>query len=184
MLMKIPTLFSLGLVLALLLVGVFLNALSIVSLIRLDHIVHNNLYSYGLRLDPAWATQYWTYAKSIIILLVVAIMQTSLLIPFILVNWKNWSAHHWFSVGFLLMVGNALTGFSIALFTDLDQIVHGDLYRYGLLFDYMWADPYWDISSTMLRVMGSAIIATSISVGLIFLKAYDRMKVKRMRVQG
>ena len=163
-----------------------MNALSMVFFIRLDHVVHNDLYSYGLKLDPAWAIHYWMYARLIIILLVVAILGTSLLFAFILVNWKNWSAHQWLSVGFLLMVGNALTGLSTTLFTHLDKIVHGDLYRYGLLFDYVWADPYWDISSMMLRLMGSAIIATSISVGLILLKAraHDGMKVKRMRAQG
>jgi hypothetical protein len=39
----------------------------------------------------------------------------------------------------------AATALTVYLLSQLDHIVHGQLYDYGLRFDYAWADPYWNI---------------------------------------
>ena len=43
-------------------VSVVTTALSAVSFSRLDYVVHNDLYQYGLQFSNTWATKYWTYA--------------------------------------------------------------------------------------------------------------------------
>ena len=36
----------------------------------------------------------------------------------------------------------------------LDQIVHGQLYNYGLLFDLAWANPYWTLLKIIQTLLG------------------------------
>lgn len=43
-----------------------MSALIIVCLTQVDHIVHNNLYNFGLRFSYRWATPYWIYSAVII----------------------------------------------------------------------------------------------------------------------
>lgn len=66
----------------------------------------------------------------------------------------------------LLLIGLAMTAIAGFLFVGLDQIVHGDLYRYGLKFDYAWAGQYWTYSrfiteslAITMVVMGLAVVA-------------------------
>lgn len=48
----------------------------------------------------------------------------------------------------------------------LDQIVHGQLYYYGLLFDLAWANPYWTLLRIIQILLG--LIAALTSVNVIF----------------
>ncbi|MFQ6074450.1 MAG: hypothetical protein ACE5KC_04440, partial [Candidatus Bathyarchaeia archaeon] len=42
---------------------------------------------------------------------------------------------------------------SMFALTRIDNIVHQDLYRYGLRFSYEWAMPYWTMT-TLVFIMG------------------------------
>jgi hypothetical protein len=48
----------------------------------------------------------------------------------------------------------------------LDQIIHGQLYNYGLLFDLAWANPYWSLLRIIQMLLG--VIAALTSVNVIF----------------
>jgi len=78
--------FKTGIILVLLLAGVVLNALSIFCFIRLDRVVHGDLYRYGLRFDPEWEIQYWTYSRFMMSFLAVAMLVTGISIVFTLIH--------------------------------------------------------------------------------------------------
>lgn len=67
----------------------------------------------------------------------------------------------------LLFSNVVLTIISVFLFLRLDQLVHGDLYRYGLVFDYAWAGPYWTYARLILGLIGLQIVITGAVIGLI-----------------
>jgi hypothetical protein len=68
---------------------------------------------------------------------------------------------------FLGVLGMAFTIVSIVLVYELDTIVHGLLYEYGLVFDYGWASPYWMIQRSLLVLL--AILFTLNFVPTAFL---------------
>lgn len=48
---------------ALLVVGISMIGLSAFFFYRVDHVVHNHLYGYGLKFSLEWAERYWSYAR-------------------------------------------------------------------------------------------------------------------------
>jgi len=74
----------------------------------------------------------------------------------------------------LLLAATAMNAFSAYLFNRLDQVVHGDLYRYGLQFNYEWAEQYWTYAKMMLGLIGLAIATTVISITLILVGSRAR----------
>jgi len=60
----------------------------------------------------------------------------------------------------------------------IDQIIHSDLYRYGLQFSYAWAIPYWNIAHFVFA-MGWLNIIAAISVHLYSL-AFKRKEVEQL----
>lgn len=71
---------------------------------------------------------------------------------------------------FLLLSGILMTGFSVFFFTRLDQVVHSDLYRYGLQFNYEWAGQYWIYSRLMLGFLEVAMVTTGVAIAFILLR--------------
>jgi hypothetical protein len=67
-------------------------------------------------------------------------------------------------LAFLLSVA-VMDAFCLFLFTRIDTIVHGDLYKYGLQFDLAWAGQYWTYSHLLIGSLSVAIILTGISIG-------------------
>jgi len=74
----------------------------------------------------------------------------------------------------LLLTGIIVYALSAVFFTKLDNVVHGDLYRYGLQFDYEWAGQYWTYSRLIIGNLTIAIIATGISMAFFQIKARTR----------
>jgi len=70
----------------------------------------------------------------------------------------------------LLLVGIALTAFSAYFFTRLDQVVHGDLYRYGLQFNYEWAGQYWAYSRQLTSCLTIAIAIIGIAALFVLIQ--------------
>jgi len=169
--------FKTGITLVLLLAGVVMNALSIFFFIHLDRVVHGDLYTYGLRFDPEWTIQYWTYSRLMMSFLAIGMLMTCVSVTFILFHARTWSTHPRLFVCLLPIVGIVMTGFSMFFFNRLDHIVHSDLYNYGLRFDTEWAEPYWNFSYLILSLMGLAIATTVISIVLILLSARGPVKI-------
>ena len=67
----------------------------------------------------------------------------------------------------LLLIGITLVALSIFFFTRLDLVVHGDLYRYGLQFNYEWAVQYWTYSRLILTSLVTAIVVAGFSIAFI-----------------
>ena len=169
--MKTSIPFKPKIILVLSLAGIGMNAISAFFFIRLDHLVHVDLYNYGLHFNNEWAVQYWTYSKLMMISLAVAMSATGISIVSILIHKRTRSASSRFASYLLLALGIATTGFSAFFFNRLNFIVNGDLYRYGLQFSYEWSTQYWTYASVIFGLLGLAITTTLISIALIFLSA-------------
>lgn len=59
----------------------------------------------------------------------------------------------------------AATASVVIVLNMLDQIVHGQLYNYGLQFSLEWANPYWNLLRIIQALLG--IIAASTAVNAI-----------------
>ena len=64
----------------------------------------------------------------------------------------------------LLLSVVILDAFSLFFLTRINTIVHGDLYKYGLQFNYAWAGQYWTYSCLFIGSLTIAIILTGISI--------------------
>ena len=67
-------------------VGIVMTGFSMFFFNRLDHIVHSDLYNYGLRFDTEWAEPYWNFSYLILSLMGLAIATTVISIVLILLS--------------------------------------------------------------------------------------------------
>lgn len=172
---RIP--FNPKIILMLSLAGIGMNAISTFFFIRLDHLVHVDLYNYGLHFNNEWAVQYWTYSKLTLGCLAVAMSATCISIAFVLIHMRTGSTRSGFISYLLLTLGIATTGFSALFFNRLDLIVNVNLYNYGLQFSHEWATQYWTYVTIIFGSLGLAITTTFISSMLIFLSARPLVEI-------
>ncbi len=69
----------------------------------------------------------------------------------------------------LLLTVIALELLSLLAFINIDKIVHGDLYSYGLKFSYEWAEQYWTNSHLIINCLLISILLTAIALISILL---------------
>lgn len=74
-----------------------------------------------------------------------------------------------------IILGAAI--FAAYTLTQLDQIVHGQLYNYGLTFSFDWANPYWNLLRVTLILLDVIAVSTVISLALT-LQKYRALKRK------
>ena len=177
---RIP--FKPKIILMLSLAGIGMNAISAFFFIRLDHLVHVDLYNYGLHFNNEWAVQYWTYSKLTLGCLAVAMSATGISIVSILIHTRTRSISSRLISYLLLALGIAMAGFSAFFFNRLNCIVNGDLYNYGLQFSYEWSMQYWTYASIIFGLLGLAITTTVISIALIFLSARPLVGIDTMKL--
>lgn len=67
----------------------------------------------------------------------------------------------------LLIAGIAMTALSTFFFSRLEQVVHGDLYKYGLQFNYNWAGQYWTYARLMTSALTISFEVTGISLAIV-----------------
>jgi len=63
--------------------------------------------------------------------------------------------------GVIILVATALAAYVLNL---LDQIVHSQLYNYGLEFSLAWANPYWNLLRIIQILLGIIAISTAVNV--------------------
>jgi hypothetical protein len=63
----------------------------------------------------------------------------------------------------LVVLGDAILVGVIVLLLEMDKLVNGTLYNYGLVFSYDWAQPYW----LMFRALLVLIVVSIILISLI-----------------
>src|SRR3989337_1578869 len=78
----------------------------------------------------------------------------------------------------LVLTGIVMTALSAFIFTRLDQVVHVDLYRYGLQFNYEWAGQYGTYAKLMLALLGVAIVTGMISIVLMSKRAQRVLRLE------
>ena len=180
--MKIQISFKPPIILALLLAGVVINALSLFFFLQLDHIVHTDLYRYGLQFNYEWAGQYWMYSGLILSSFAITMSLMAVSVVFVIVNARTHGTSSRFVCYLLLLVGTVTSIFSGLLFTHLDYVVHNDLYRYGLQFSYDWALQYWTYARLLLGSIGLASVITVICFMLIFLSAQAIIRINQTKL--
>jgi len=157
-----------------LLSGILITALSAFLFTRLDQVVHGDLYYYGLQFDPEWAIKYWTNARLMLSLLLVAMTVNGVAVAFVLFGARKGKTESAKLVSCLLLtVGIAMIGLSAFFFNQLDSVVHGDLYRYGLQFNTEWADKYWTYARLIIGLLGLAATMPAVSIFMLLKGAQE-----------
>jgi hypothetical protein len=62
----------------------------------------------------------------------------------------------------LVILGDALLIIAIVLLFEIDKLVNGTLYGYGLVFSNNWAQPYWLMFKVTLALIIVAVILISV----------------------
>jgi len=159
---------------------------SMVCMLKIDQIVHRDLYNYGLQFSYAWATPYWNTARLVfamawlnIIAAITLHLFTFVLRPRALgqlvTEAKGQKGQRLEPIRSLErriieVSGGGLASWVVVFMAAasllsiigtyrIDQIVHRDLYSYGLQFSYAWATPYWNTARTLLAMSGLSVIA-------------------------
>jgi hypothetical protein len=70
----------------------------------------------------------------------------------------------------LLVVGTIAVLSASILLLQLDRLVHGDLYRYGLQYSDEWAVPYWTYFQIVLVICGAVMLVNGLGVGYLLLR--------------
>ena len=140
------------------LIAVGLVAASAVFYMRLDTIVHSELYRFGLEFSSEWAESYWANSRLILGSLVVAALFEFVSAVYILASYRARTTLNRLIVTLLPLVGVCASITSIALFTRVETIVHGSLYQFGLQFSEEWAIPYWVNARLFLGLTGLRVI--------------------------
>ena len=140
---------------ALLLVAIAMNLLSILFFLRIDSIVHNDLYRYGLQFNLEWAQTYWNTSWSTLVLVGLSSMMSfisSILLAYF-DNEKNNSITS--SKSFqsrisvvLIMAGVAITSLSIILNSSIITMVGLGLLFWGAILMYIRTEEY--VKKTLL----------------------------------
>jgi hypothetical protein len=60
-----------------------------------------------------------------------------------------------------------MTAFSFFFVKEVDSVVHGDLYNYGLVFNFNWADKYWNYSNLFLYFQTLALVLFGNALALL-----------------
>jgi hypothetical protein len=62
----------------------------------------------------------------------------------------------------LVILGDAMLLVAVILLLQIDQLVNGTLYSYGLVFSSDWAQPYWLLMRVSLALIVVAILLISV----------------------
>lgn len=76
------------------------------------------------------------------------------------------------SLKILLLTHAIATAFlvtTIVLLFQIDEMIHGQLYDYGLQFSYQWAAPYWTIEWLILGLLGCVVVINFLSASYLIL---------------
>jgi len=62
----------------------------------------------------------------------------------------------------LVILGDVMLLVAVILLLQIDQLVNGTLYSYGLIFSNDWAQPYWLLLRVSLALIVVAILLISV----------------------
>jgi hypothetical protein len=64
----------------------------------------------------------------------------------------------------LVLLGDAMLCIALVMIVQIDQLVHGTLYSFGLVFSDSWAQPYWLMVRLTLVLIGAAMLLITMGV--------------------
>jgi uncharacterized Zn-finger protein len=76
----------------------------------------------------------------------------------------------WYSLFSALTVTLAVA--LLVLVLELDMLVNGLLYEYGLVFDYEWALPYWSIVRLLIAMLGVLAVLNLVPTSYLFITRF------------
>ncbi len=79
----------------------------------------------------------------------------------------------------LLIAMAAASLFIMLSLNQINYLVHGDLYNYGLQFSYVWAMPYWVFSGIVFGLCWINIAITSLAAIYVFKKGRKTVPVNQ-----
>ena len=151
-------------VLALLFLVVGLEVAALLIYSRLDSIIHGDLYRYGLNFSTVWATNYWMSNLIVIATLIGSIILTlSSLVPFYKFSKDCGDSSRWGCLA-CPVIASSFAAVSLLYVFDIDSIVHGTLYQYGLQFSEEWVGSYWTVARATLGLGETAIVMLVLTV--------------------
>ena len=163
------------------LVAVGLIAASVVFYIRLDTIVHSDLYRFGLQFSSEWAENYW--ANSWLILGSLAAAATFELFSsiYMIVSYASKTAPNRLTFMLFLVISACISIVSVVLFNRLDTLVNGSLYQFGLQFNEEWGIPYWVNGRLFMGLIGVSLIVDCASV-IFTVRVWPITNIRRERL--
>jgi len=156
--MNIKKIFEFKNILFLLLISIVLNIIGFLLVLRIDSLVHIELYNYGLIFNNEWAKDYWFFKDLLLTFLSSSIIISILsLIPHYDHNKHPTNFSKW--AGILLpLTGIVYEMISIIFLMQLDRIVRNDLYQFGLFSNFNWSAEYGPLTLATLTMMIIAIV--------------------------
>jgi hypothetical protein len=155
--------------LTLLLAAIVLTGISAFAQIQVDTIVHHDLYTFGLEFSREWAIPYWTFDALVLAFQGVAMLTATASAVLMAIQWRTQRRTSSGVTQVLHVICIATIALSLLFFLQLDALVHGDLYSFGLQMSNQWVMPYWLYSRTLLSLGGISIVAATASLALNFL---------------
>jgi hypothetical protein len=153
--------------LALIIIIVAINLISVYLLSYLNNIVHGDLYHYGLQFSLQWAESYYVYYWLALGSVLVSIALSGLSILLLFLHVTNRSESALFAIPVLLLAIASLSVLSIYSTTHIDEIVNVELYQFGLQLDYAWLWPYWLSLRFFMALQVFSIAIATLSAGWI-----------------
>lgn len=89
-------------------------------------------------------------------------------------DFKRLAVNQWIN-RILLIVIIAFSGIIMFMISQLDSIVHGQLYGYGLKFSLDWANPYWNFTRIMYIGLGATMLLSALILLLGFIKPKTKL---------
>lgn len=93
----------------------------------------------------------------------------------------------WF-VRVVLVLWLVSSGFVVFLLLKIDDVVHHQLYGFGLQFSFVWAEPYWAFLRLVYLCLGVPMVLSGVVLVLGFLGrgggVERRVVVRREKVEG
>lgn len=141
-----------------LLIIFILSSISFLLVLRIDLLVHTDLYSYGLEFSTLWANNYW-YQKNMLLVFLFGSMTLTVLsiIPHYDHSKKPTYISKWTGI-ILPIISIIFLIFSISTFFKLDDIIQNILPQFNLNINYIWSSEYWNFSSIALFLMLASMI--------------------------
>lgn len=136
-----------------LLVIFILSSTAFLIVLRIDLIVHVDLYDYGLQFNTLWANEYWQIKNMLLVFIAgTATLAVLSMIPHFDYSKQPTNTSKW--TGTLLpVIAIIYMIFSISSFFRIDDIIQNMLPQYNLIISYVWTADYWNLHSIALTLM-------------------------------